>query len=98
MKITSEILEERRKISIDLSTKIETTLEKFGIKGKIAASTFNKNEIFLELYIYPGTKIEDVERLSKTLAAAISAPTGKIKIEAPASGKAFAGIKIPLKS
>jgi len=98
MKIKDEVLQERKTVSIDLSSKIESTLKKFNIEGKIASVTFNEDEIFLELRISSVTRVEEIKRLNKTLAMAISAPTGKIKIEAPIPGADFIGIKIPLKA
>lgn len=67
-------------IAVRMASQIESTLGSFSIKGKVMAITLEDDHILFELSIAPGVRVEEIESLRRTLALAIAAPTGKIKM------------------
>lgn len=91
----TKLLKERKRVATTLSIAIESTLESFGIKGKIMAANFEADHVLLQLSIAPGIRIEEVESLSRTIALVVASPTGTVKIIAPIPNTSYLGIKIP---
>jgi DNA segregation ATPase FtsK/SpoIIIE, S-DNA-T family len=92
----NKTLRSRKQIATDFASKIETTLDSFGIKSRVEAVTFEKTHVLLELSIAEGVRVEEVEKLSKTLAMAVSSLTGCIEMIIPLPGKSRIGIKVPV--
>ena len=92
-----DLLRANKQTATDLAVKIESTLDGFGIKSRVEAVTFEDSYVLLEISIALGTKVEEVESLSKTLAMAVASPTGRIEVIAPLPGTSHIGIKVPSK-
>lgn len=89
-------LANRKKVAIDLTGKIESMLDGFGIKVRVNAVSFEKKSILMEMAIASGIRVEEVEGLSKTIAMAVASPTGRVEVIAPIPGKSVVGIRIPM--
>ena len=79
------------------ASKIEETLESFGIRARVAE--VNKGPAITQyaLQIAIGTKLTKITALSNDLALALAATTGLVRIEAPIPGRSLVGIEIPNK-
>jgi len=77
---------------------IETTLDSFGIRAKVAEINGGPAVTQYAIKIASGTKLSRVKALSTDLALALAAPTGQIRIEAPIPGRDLVGIEIPNRS
>lgn len=74
---------------------IEQTLDSFGIKSRVVEiNTFEKETEFC-LEIALGTNIKRIEKIDSTIAMALASPNGKIKVQAPISGRALVGLTVP---
>lgn len=76
---------------------IETTLESFGIKARVAEVNKGPAVTQYALEIAIGTKLSRITALSNDLALALAATTGQVRLEAPIPGRALVGIEIPNK-
>lgn len=74
---------------------IESVLESFGIKAKVAEVNCGPAVTQYALQISRGTKISKITSLQNDLALALAAPTGQIRIEAPIPGRSYVGVEIP---
>ncbi len=77
---------------------IESTLDSFGIRAKVAEINGGPAVTQYAIRIASGTKLSRVKALSTDLALALAAPTGQIRIEAPIPGRDLVGIEIPNRS
>lgn len=77
---------------------IESTLESFGIRAKVAEVNGGPAVTQYAIKIAEGTKLSKIKALQTDLALALAAPTGQIRIEAPIPGRNLVGIEIPNKS
>ncbi|MEI6690220.1 MAG: DNA translocase FtsK [bacterium] len=77
---------------------IESTLESFGIKARVAEINGGPAVTQYAIKIASGTKLSRVKALQTDLALALSAPNGQIRIEAPIPGRDLVGIEIPNRS
>jgi len=77
---------------------IESTLESFGIRAKVAEVNGGPAITQYAIKIAEGTKLSKIKALQTDLALALSAPTGQIRIEAPIPGRNLVGIEIPNRS
>ncbi|EKD79887.1 MAG: hypothetical protein ACD_40C00271G0014 [uncultured bacterium] len=80
------------------ATIIESTLDSFGIRAKVAEVNGGPAITQYAIKIADGTKLSKVKALQTDLALALSAPTGQIRIEAPIPGRNLVGIEIPNRS
>ncbi len=76
---------------------IETTLDSFGIKARVAEVNKGPAVTQYALQITQGTKLSRITALSNDLALALAATTGQVRLEAPIPGRALVGIEIPNK-
>lgn len=74
---------------------IESALESFGIKARVAEVNYGPSVTQYALDISKGTKLSRITNLSTDLALALAAPTGQIRIEAPIPGRSLVGIEVP---
>lgn len=74
---------------------IESTLESFGIKARVAEVNYGPSVTQYALEITKGTKLSKITGLATDLALALAAPTGQIRIEAPIAGRSLVGIEVP---
>ncbi len=79
----------------DNASKIENTLDSFGIRAKVAEVNFGPAVTQYALQITMGTKLSRITALSNDLALALAASTGQVRIEAPIPGRSLVGIEIP---
>lgn len=77
---------------------IESTLDSFGIRAKVAEVNGGPAITQYAIKIAEGTKLSKVKALQTDLALALAAPTGQIRIEAPIPGRNLVGIEIPNRS
>lgn len=77
---------------------IESTLDSFGIRAKVAEVNGGPAITQYAIKIAEGTKLSKIKALQTDLALALSAPTGQIRIEAPIPGRNLVGIEIPNRS
>lgn len=79
----------------DNASKIERTLDSFGITAKVVE--VNQGPAITEycLEIALGTKVSKIQSLSYDLALALAAPTGTVRIQTPIPGRNLVGIEIP---
>jgi S-DNA-T family DNA segregation ATPase FtsK/SpoIIIE len=77
---------------------IESTLDSFGIRAKVAEVNGGPAVTQYAIRIAEGTKLSKVKALQTDLALALAAPTGQIRIEAPIPGRNLVGIEIPNRS
>lgn len=77
---------------------IESTLESFGIRAKVAEVNGGPAITQYAIKIAEGTKLSKIKALQTDLALRLAAPTGQIRIEAPIPGRNLVGIEIPNKS
>lgn len=77
---------------------IESTLDSFGIRAKVAEVNGGPAITQYAIKIAEGTKLSKIKGLQTDLALALSAPTGQIRIEAPIPGRNLVGIEIPNRS
>ena len=77
---------------------IESTLESFGIRAKVAEVNGGPAITQYAIKIAEGTKLSKIKALQTDLALALAAPTGQIRIEAPIPGRNLVGIEIPNRS
>jgi S-DNA-T family DNA segregation ATPase FtsK/SpoIIIE len=77
---------------------IESTLDSFGIRAKVAEINGGPAVTQYAIRIASGTKLSRVKALQTDLALALAAPTGQIRIEAPIPGRDLVGIEIPNRS
>lgn len=77
---------------------IESTLESFGIRAKVAEVNGGPAVTQYAIKIAEGTKLSKVKALQTDLALALAAPTGQIRIEAPIPGRNLVGLEIPNRS
>jgi len=76
---------------------IETTLDSFGIRARVAEVNFGPAVTQYAIDITRGTKLSRITALSNDLALALAASTGQVRIEAPIPGRSLVGIEIPNK-
>ena len=81
----------------DNASKIEKTLESFGITARIAEVNSGPAVTQYAIQIAQGTKLSKITALTNDLALALAAP-GQIRIEAPIPGRSLVGIEIPNRS
>lgn len=74
---------------------IESTLDSFGIKARVAEINRGPSVTQYALEIAMGTKLSKITALATDLALALAAPTGQIRIEAPIAGKSLVGVEVP---
>ncbi len=74
---------------------IESTLDSFGIRAKVAEVNGGPAITQYAIKIAEGTKLSKIKSLQTDLALALAAPTGQIRIEAPIPGRNLVGIEIP---
>jgi DNA segregation ATPase FtsK/SpoIIIE, S-DNA-T family len=74
---------------------IETTLDSFGIKARVAEVNYGPSVTQYALEITRGTKLSKITGLTTDLALALAAPTGQIRIEAPIAGRSLVGVEVP---
>lgn len=77
--------------------KIETTLNSFGMRTRVAEVNFGPTVTQYAIEITMGTKLSKITALANDLALALAAPTGMVRIEAPIPGRSLVGIEIPNK-
>lgn len=77
---------------------IESTLDSFGIRAKVAEVNGGPAVTQYAIRIAEGTKLSKIKGLSTDLALALAAPTGQIRIEAPIPGRNLVGLEIPNRS
>lgn len=77
---------------------IESTLESFGIRAKVAEVNGGPAITQYAIKIAEGTKLSKIKGLQTDLALALAAPTGQIRVEAPIPGRNLVGIEIPNRS
>jgi S-DNA-T family DNA segregation ATPase FtsK/SpoIIIE len=77
---------------------IESTLDSFGIRAKVAEVNGGPAITQYAIKIAEGTKLSKIKALTTDLALALAAPTGQIRIEAPIPGRNLVGIEIPNRS
>jgi len=77
---------------------IESTLESFGIRAKVAEVNGGPAITQYAIRIAEGTKLSKIKALQTDLALTLAAPTGQIRIEAPIPGRNLVGIEIPNRS
>jgi S-DNA-T family DNA segregation ATPase FtsK/SpoIIIE len=77
---------------------IESTLDSFGIRAKVAEVNGGPAITQYAIKIAEGTKLSKIKALQTDLALALAAPTGQIRIEAPIPGRNLVGIEIPNRS
>ncbi|HSW48357.1 MAG TPA: DNA translocase FtsK [Candidatus Saccharimonadales bacterium] len=82
----------------EIASKIEKTLDSFGIAARVSEVNLGPAVTQYALEIAQGTKISKVTSLANDLALATEAPGGQIRIEAPIPGRSLIGIEIPNKS
>ena len=80
------------------ATIIESTLDSFGIRAKVAEVNGGPAITQYAIKIAEGTKLSKIKALQTDLALALAAPTGQIRIEAPIPGRNLVGIEIPNRS
>ncbi|NOY14738.1 MAG: DNA translocase FtsK [bacterium] len=80
------------------SHRIESTLESFGIRGRVVRVNKGAAVTQYALEIAPGTKLSKVISLQNNLALALAAPQGRIRIQAPIPGESLIGIEVPNRS
>lgn len=80
------------------ATIIESTLESFNIRAKVAEVNGGPAITQYAIKIAEGTKLSKIKALQTDLALALAAPTGQIRIEAPIPGRNLVGIEIPNRS
>ncbi|MCA9371347.1 type IV secretion system DNA-binding domain-containing protein [Candidatus Woesebacteria bacterium] len=76
---------------------IETTLDSFGIRARVAEVNFGPTVTQYAIEITRGTKLSKITALANDLALALAAPNGLVRIEAPIPGRSLVGIEIPNK-
>jgi len=77
------------------ATKIEETLDSFGIRAKVVEVNPGPTVTQYAIQIPLGTKLSKVTTLANNLALTLAAKTGQVRIEAPIPGKSLVGIEIP---
>ena len=77
---------------------IETTLESFGIKARVAEVNNGPAVTQYAIEIASGTRLSKITSLQNNLALALAAPQGQIRIEAPIPGRSLVGLEIPNRS
>jgi len=77
---------------------IESTLDSFGIRAKVAEVNGGPAVTQYAIRIAEGTKLSKIKGLATDLALALAAPTGQIRIEAPIPGRNLVGLEIPNRS
>lgn len=75
--------------------KIETTLDSFGIRAKVAEVNKGPAVTQYALSIAMGTKLTNITARASDLALTLAASTGQVRIEAPIPGRSLVGIEIP---
>jgi DNA segregation ATPase FtsK/SpoIIIE, S-DNA-T family len=81
-----------------IASKIEETLESFGIGAKVVEVNLGPAVTQYALQVPLGIKVSKITNLSNDLALSTEAPTGQIRIEAPIPGRNLVGIEIPNRS
>lgn len=74
---------------------IEYTLASFGIKSRVERVDFGKESNLFCLKIPYGIRVEEIEKLSKTIAMSVASKTGRVKVIAPIPGESCIGIEVP---
>ncbi|MHB8927743.1 MAG: FtsK/SpoIIIE family DNA translocase [Bacillota bacterium] len=77
----------------DKARVIEETLESFGVKAKVVATSRGPAITRFELQPAPGVKVRQIASLEDDLALALAAHY--VRIQAPIPGKAAVGIEVP---
>ncbi len=81
-----------------VASKIEQTLDSFGIDARVVEVNLGPAVTQYAIEIALGTKVSKITSLTNDLALATEAPTGQIRIEAPIPGRNLVGIEIPNRS
>lgn len=79
----------------DNATKIEKTLDSFGVMARVVEINYSPSVTQYALEVALGTKLSKITSLANDLALALAAPTGQIRIEAPIPGRSLVGIEVP---
>lgn len=79
----------------DNATKIEKTLDSFGVMARVVEINYSPSVTQYGLKVALGTKLSKITSLANDLALALAAPTGQIRIEAPIPGRSLVGIEVP---
>jgi len=79
----------------DNASKIEKTLNSFGIRSQVKEMNYGPAITQYAIGITMGTKLSRITALSNDLALALAASTGQVRIEAPIPGRSLVGIEIP---
>jgi S-DNA-T family DNA segregation ATPase FtsK/SpoIIIE len=77
------------------ATKIEKTLDSFGVMARVVEINYSPSVTQYALEVALGTKLSKITSLATDLALALAAPTGQIRIEAPIPGRSLVGIEVP---
>lgn len=72
---------------------LESTLEEFGVKAKVAQVDIGPTITRYELHPSPGVKVSKIVNLTDDIA--LNLATSGVRIEAPIPGKAAIGIEVP---
>ena len=81
-----------------IASKIEETLQSFGIGARVVEVNQGPAVTQYALQIPLGTKVSKITNLSNDIALNTEAPTGQIRIEAPIPGRNLIGVEIPNRS
>ncbi|MCY6372528.1 FtsK/SpoIIIE family DNA translocase [Clostridium ganghwense] len=85
-----------KKELISIASKLEETLNSFGVEAKVLQVTKGPSVTRFELQPSSGVKVSKITHLSDDIALSLAAST--IRIEAPIPGKSAVGIEVPNKS
>lgn len=85
-----------REAMLELSAKLTTTLESYGVRGQVVAIRPGPVVTMYEFAPAPGTRINKIANLSDDLAMSLEAL--RVRIVAPIPGKAAVGIEVPNKT
>ncbi|MCY6483920.1 DNA translocase FtsK [Clostridium aestuarii] len=85
-----------KKELINIASKLEDTLNSFGVDAKVLQVTRGPSVTRFELQPNAGVKVSKITHLSDDIALSLAAST--IRIEAPIPGKSAVGIEIPNKT
>lgn len=94
-KLPARLRQGNRQHMEDNASKLEKTLESFGIKARVTKATCGPTITQYELQPAPGVRVSRIANLSDNIALDLAAPS--VRIEAPIPGKAAIGIEVPNK-
>jgi len=79
----------------DIAKTIEETLQSFNIGAEVVDINSGPTVVQYSLKVSTGTKVAKISNLSKDIAMAIAAPSGKVRVQTPIPGTSFVGIEVP---